>query len=128
MASERKLRLGEFFSGTGSNMASWRHPNAVADGAINLEYYKTLTKKAEDAKLDFVFFGDGLYISEKSHPIFLNRFEPLTLLATLAAHTTHIGFHPLHHLQRSLHRGQAVFVHRPHQQWTGRLEYRDLPS
>ena len=91
MASERKLRLGAFFSGTGSNMASWRHPNAVPDGAINLEYYKTLTKKAEAAKLDFVFFGDGLYISEKSHPIFLNRFEPLTLLATLAAHTTHIG-------------------------------------
>ena len=91
MASDRKLRLGAFFSGTGSNMASWRHPNAVADGAINLEYYKDLTRRAEEAKLDFVFFGDGLYISEKSHPIFLNRFEPLTLLATLAAHTTHLG-------------------------------------
>ena len=91
MANQRKLRLGAFLAGTGSNMASWRHPQAVADGAINLEYYKTLTRKAEAAKLDFVFFGDGLYISEKSHPIFLNRFEPLTLLATLAAHTTHIG-------------------------------------
>ena len=78
-------------AGTGSNMASWRHPEAVADGAINLEYYKELTHKAEEAKLDFVFFGDGLYISEKSHPNFLNRFEPLTLLATLAAHTSHIG-------------------------------------
>ena len=78
-------------AGTGSNMASWRHPEAVADGAINLEYYKELTRKAEEAKLDFVFFGDGLYISEKSHPNFLNRFEPLTLLATLAAHTSHIG-------------------------------------
>ena len=91
MANQRKMRLGAFLAGTGSNMASWRHPQAVADGAINLEYYKTLTRKAEAAKLDFVFFGDGLYISEKSHPIFLNRFEPLTLLATLAAHTTHIG-------------------------------------
>ncbi len=85
------MRLGVFLAGTGSNMASWRHPDAVADGAINLEYYRGLTRKAEDAKLDFVFFGDGLYISEKSHPNFLNRFEPLTLLATLAAHTTHIG-------------------------------------
>ena len=91
MAKSRMLRLGAFFSGTGSNMASWRHPNAVPDGPINLEYYKTLTRKAEEAKFDFVFFGDGLYISEKSHPIFLNRFEPLTLLAVLAAHTTHIG-------------------------------------
>lgn len=91
MTNQRRLRLGSFLAGTGSNMASWRHPAAIADGAINLEYYKSLTRKAEEAKLDFVFFGDGLYISEKSHPIFLNRFEPLTLLATLAAHTTHIG-------------------------------------
>jgi FMN-dependent oxidoreductase (nitrilotriacetate monooxygenase family) len=72
-------------------MVSWRHPNAVADAAINLDYYRQLTRKAETAKLDFVFFGDGLYISEKSHPNFLNRFEPLTLLAALAMDTTKIG-------------------------------------
>ncbi|MCI0868066.1 MAG: LLM class flavin-dependent oxidoreductase, partial [Chloroflexi bacterium] len=82
---------GAFLAGTGGNMASWRHPNAVVDAAINLEYYVNLTRKAEFAKLDFVFFGDGLYISEKSHPNFLNRFEPLTLLAALAMETTHIG-------------------------------------
>ena len=91
MNNQRQLRLGVFLAGTGSNMASWRHPNAVADGAINLDYYRTLTRKAEEAKLDFVFFGDGLYISEKSHPNFLNRFEPLTLLAALAMETSHIG-------------------------------------
>ena len=91
MTNQRKMRLGAFFSGMGSNMASWRHPKAVADGAINLEYYRALTLKAETAKMDFVFFGDGLYISEKSHPIFLTRFEPLTLLAALAMETTHIG-------------------------------------
>ena len=91
MTEGRKMRLGAFFSGTGSNMASWRHPAAVPDGPINLGYYRELTRRAEAAKLDFVFFGDGLYISEKSHPIFLNRFEPLTLLAALAMDTTHIG-------------------------------------
>ena len=91
MNSQRKMHLGAFLAGTGSNMSSWRHPNAVPDAAINLDYYRGLTRKAEAAKLDFVFFGDGLYISEKSHPNFLNRFEPLTLLATLAAHTSHIG-------------------------------------
>lgn len=91
MVNQRKMRLGTFLAGTGSNMASWRHPNAVADGPVNLDYYRDLTRKAEAAKLDFVFFGDGLYISEKSHPIFLNRLEPLTLLAALAIETTHIG-------------------------------------
>ena len=91
MTNQRKMHLGAFLAGTGGNMASWRHPNAVVDAAINLEYYVNLTRKAEFAKLDFVFFGDGLYISEKSHPNFLNRFEPLTLLAALAMETTHIG-------------------------------------
>jgi len=91
MTNQRMMRLGAFLAGTGSNMASWRHPDAVPDAAINLDYYKQLTRRAEEAKLDFVFFGDGLYISEKSHPNFLNRFEPLTLLAALAMETKQIG-------------------------------------
>ena len=91
MAERRMMRIGTFLAGTGSNMASWRHPTAVPDAAINLDYYRKLTRRAEEAKLDFAFFGDGLYISEKSHPNFLNRFEPLTLLAALAMDTTHIG-------------------------------------
>ena len=91
MAERRMMRIGTFLAGTGSNMASWRHPTAIPDAAINLDYYRRLTRKAEDAKLDFAFFGDGLYISEKSHPNFLNRFEPLTLLAALAMDTIHIG-------------------------------------
>ena len=91
MTNQRMMRLGAFLAGTGSNMASWRHPAAVPDAAINLDYYKQLTRRAEEAKLDFVFFGDGLYISEKSHPNFLNRFEPLTLLAALAMDTKQIG-------------------------------------
>jgi FMN-dependent oxidoreductase (nitrilotriacetate monooxygenase family) len=91
MTQQRKLRLGTFLGGTGSNMASWRHPHAVADATINLEYFKDLTRRAEAAKFDFAFFGDGLYISEKSHPNFLNRFEPLTLLAALAMVTSRIG-------------------------------------
>ena len=91
MTNQRMMRLGAFLAGTGSNMASWRHPDAVPDAAINLDYYKQLTRRAEEAKLDFVFFGDGLYISEKSHPNFLNRFEPLTLLAAPAMDTKQIG-------------------------------------
>ena len=91
MTDQRKMRIGVFFSGSGGNMASWRHPSSVPDGAVNIGYYKGMTRTAEDAKLDFAFFGDGLYISEKSHPNFLVRFEPLTLLAALSMVTTHIG-------------------------------------
>ena len=91
MTDQRKMKIGVFFSGSGGNMASWRHPSSVPDGAVNLNYYRGMTRTAEDAKLDFAFFGDGLYISEKSHPNFLVRFEPLTLLAALSMDTTHIG-------------------------------------
>lgn len=89
--SERTLRIGAFLSGTGSNMGSWRHPESVLDGAVNFDHYLAMTRRAEAAKFDFVFFGDGVYISEKSHPNFLTRFEPLTLLAALATATSHVG-------------------------------------
>ncbi len=85
------MRIGTFLSGTGGNMGSWRHPDSVVDGAINFAHYQEMSRQAEAAKLDFVFFGDGLYISEKSHPNFLTRFEPLTLLAALAPVTRNIG-------------------------------------
>jgi len=85
------MRIGTFLSGTGGNMGSWRHPDSVVDGAINFGHYQEMSRQAEAAKLDFVFFGDGLYISEKSHPNFLTRFEPLTLLAALAPVTRNIG-------------------------------------
>ena len=85
------MRIGAFLSGTGSNMGSWRHPESVLDGAVNLDHYAAMVGRAESAKLDFVFFGDGLYISAKSHPNFLTRFEPLTLLAALAPMTRPVG-------------------------------------
>ena len=72
-------------------MGSWRHPESIPDGAVNFAHYLKMTRQAEAAKFDFVFFGDGLYISEKSHPNFLTRFEPLTLLASLAPATSRIG-------------------------------------
>ncbi|SIS03866.1 FMN-dependent oxidoreductase, nitrilotriacetate monooxygenase family [Peribacillus simplex] len=86
-----KIHIGAFLSGTGWNVASWKHSEAITDASVNLPYLKSLTKKAEEGKMDFVFFGDGLYISEKSHPNFLVRFEPLTLIAALAMETENIG-------------------------------------
>ncbi|BBP87134.1 hypothetical protein BsIDN1_07520 [Bacillus safensis] len=36
---KRKLKLGVFIAGTGHHVASWRHPNAVPDAAMNLDYF-----------------------------------------------------------------------------------------
>ncbi|MDQ0246674.1 FMN-dependent oxidoreductase (nitrilotriacetate monooxygenase family) [Bacillus fengqiuensis] len=91
MSHKRKLKLGAMLHGAGGHMAAWRHPNAPADASVNFGFYKQLVKKAESGKLDLVFVADGLYITEKSHPNFLNRFEPITILAALAGSSTHIG-------------------------------------
>lgn len=87
----KKIHIGAFLSGTGWNVDSWKHPQATPDASVNFSYLRDLAKKAEEGKMDYVFFGDGLYISEKSHPNFLVRFEPLTILAALAMETKNIG-------------------------------------
>jgi len=69
----------------------WRHPEVQPDASINIDVYKLWVQKAEAGKFDLVFIADGLYITEKSIPHFLNRFEPLTLLSALAAVSKHVG-------------------------------------
>ncbi|WP_248923987.1 LLM class flavin-dependent oxidoreductase [Paenibacillus hamazuiensis] len=90
-AFKKTLKIGAMLHGAGSNMAAWRHPNAVADASVNFGFYKQLVQKAEEGKLDLAFVADGLYITEISHPNFLNRFEPITILSALAGVTKHIG-------------------------------------
>lgn len=88
---KRKLKLGVFIAGTGHHVASWRHPKAVPDAAMNLDYFKQLAKKAEEGKLDLLFLADSLSINHTSHPNVLTRFEPLTLLSSIAESTSTIG-------------------------------------
>lgn len=91
MTQPRQLRLGTMLHGASGNMSAWRHPAAQADASISIDYAKSVVKKAEEGKFDFLFVADGLYINEKSLPHFLNRFEPLTILSALASITEHIG-------------------------------------
>ncbi|EFM11281.1 Nitrilotriacetate monooxygenase component A/pristinamycin IIA synthase subunit A [Paenibacillus curdlanolyticus YK9] len=92
MGKRKQLRLGTIIHGVPGNMSAWRHPDAVADASVNIDFYKQQAWDAEAAKFDFVFIADGLYITEKSLPHFLNRFEPLTILSALGAVTSRIGF------------------------------------
>lgn len=91
MSNKRQLRLGAIIQGASGNMSAWRHPDAVADASINIQFCQQLAQKAEQGKFDFLFVADGLYINEKSIPHFLNRFEPITLLSALALVTHKIG-------------------------------------
>lgn len=91
MSNHKQIRLGTILHGANGNMSAWRHPNAIANASINFEFAKSVAIQAEQAKFDFVFVADGLFINEKSIPHFLNRFEPITLLSALSGVTKNIG-------------------------------------
>jgi len=86
-----RINFGIFIQGPGVNMNAWKHPSVPADASINFNYYVEKARRAEAVGIDFVFIADGLYIHEKSHPHFLNRFEPMSLLSALAVMTSSIG-------------------------------------
>ncbi|OAB47555.1 LLM class flavin-dependent oxidoreductase [Paenibacillus antarcticus] len=91
MAKQKKLKLGAIIHGVGGNPAAWRHPDVPSDASVNFNYYKEQALSAQAGKFDLVFIADGLYITEKSIPHFLNRFEPITILSALAGVTSNIG-------------------------------------
>ena len=93
----RQMHLGVFFNHTGHHIASWRHPAAQADAALNLGHYLDLAKAAEAAFLDFCFFADASGVRDAPFEI-LSRsaqytayFEPITLLTAMSTVTSKIG-------------------------------------
>ncbi|WP_295049003.1 LLM class flavin-dependent oxidoreductase, partial [uncultured Paracoccus sp.] len=89
----RKIRLGAFLPGGGQHIASWRHPDQPADGAVNFEFHVQLAKEAERGLFDAYFLADGLATGGTSEggPARIAGFEPVTLFAALATQTTHLG-------------------------------------
>jgi FMN-dependent oxidoreductase (nitrilotriacetate monooxygenase family) len=89
--SKTRLTFGLMLQGGGSHMNAWRHPSNPPDASVNLDFFIRNARKAEENGIAFAFVADGLYINEKSIPHFLNRFEPLTILAALATVTRRLG-------------------------------------
>ena len=96
-AAARQMKLGLFIRPCGHHIASWRHPGAQADAAVNLSHYLQLAKSAEAAFLDFCFFADASGVRDAPFEI-LSRsaqytayFEPVTLLTAMSTVTSKIG-------------------------------------
>src|SRR5262252_6628329 len=89
-AAKRQMHFGVFVLGTGNHSAGWRIEGATQSSS-NLSVMKTIAATAERGKFDLFFISDGLAMDPGDHPSFLNRFEPLTLLAALAMVTRHLG-------------------------------------
>ncbi|MDQ0475302.1 LLM class flavin-dependent oxidoreductase [Labrys wisconsinensis] len=96
MARPRQLKLGAFLMAPGHHVAAWRHPGAQADLGADFRGYAAIARQAEAAKLDLLFVDDVLAVKD-TRPATGKRsarsafFEPLTLMAGLAAVTERIG-------------------------------------
>lgn len=95
-SSPRQFSLGAFLMQTGHHIAGWRHPDAQADAGSNFRHYVDLARKAEAAKFDAIFLADAVgvrstHLPSLSRTARADHFEPLTLLAALAAVTERIG-------------------------------------
>ncbi|MDR3396994.1 MAG: LLM class flavin-dependent oxidoreductase [Pandoraea sp.] len=98
MTTDRKMKLGLSMRYLGYHVAAWRHPEVPAGGALDYRYFLANAQKAEAAKFDMIFFADGLGIRAQDNPrgalardMRNAELEPLTLLAAIAANTSHIG-------------------------------------
>jgi FMN-dependent oxidoreductase (nitrilotriacetate monooxygenase family) len=94
--SKAQMKLGAFLMAGGHHIAAWRHPDAVAEAGVDVGHFIALTRMAEAAKFDMVFFEDAAAIRERnintaSQAARSTMFEPLSLLAALAVNTSHIG-------------------------------------
>ncbi|WP_198912687.1 LLM class flavin-dependent oxidoreductase [Acetobacter musti] len=89
-SSARMMHLGLFLLGTGSHVAGWRYPGAI-DRFTDIEAVRKTCQLAEAGKFDFIFMGDNLHADVTTHPSYAARFEPMTMLANVAAVTSHIG-------------------------------------
>ncbi|KCB29011.1 LLM class flavin-dependent oxidoreductase [Bordetella hinzii] len=88
---KRQLILGAEFHQSGDHEGGWRMPAAQPWRGTDLAYYQALSREAERGKMDFVFFADFLAYTPRIRQSVRWELEPLTLLAGIAAATSHIG-------------------------------------
>ena len=91
------MHLGALFHPTGNHVASWLHPGAQVDAGTNFAHYVQLAQTAERGKFDLLFLADAAATRDgdlqalRRWPQYMVFFDPLTLLAGLAAVTRAIG-------------------------------------
>jgi FMN-dependent oxidoreductase (nitrilotriacetate monooxygenase family) len=93
---KRQIKLAAFCGGS-YHQAGWRHPDADTAFASDISRWVELARKLEAAKFDMLFVADTASPSNALNPdVFRylaggDNLEPMTLLAAISAHTTHIG-------------------------------------
>jgi len=97
MNPDGKMRLAALVHATGAHPASWLHPDTTPRAANDINSYAHAARVAEAGKFDVFFIADTPAArTDNLHawsrfPMFMNCFEPVTLLSMLAGSTSHIG-------------------------------------
>jgi FMN-dependent oxidoreductase (nitrilotriacetate monooxygenase family) len=96
-----QLHFGAFLYTPGIHSAGWRHPKAVPQTDMHFPYYVEMARTAERGKLDTIFLQDTAAIGgsgglDGGSPFRPSQgrqvhLEPVSLIAGLAAVTSHIG-------------------------------------
>jgi FMN-dependent oxidoreductase (nitrilotriacetate monooxygenase family) len=92
--SERQLHLGVNVLSDGMHPAAWQHPDADPHWFTDPAYWIDVARTAERGTLDALFLADSPSLFQKPDEPLLEPplgLDPIVLLSTLAAVTTHLG-------------------------------------
>ncbi|GGH43001.1 LLM class flavin-dependent oxidoreductase [Microbacterium album] len=88
--SERRLILNVNVIGVGQRPAAWRQPELHPRAIIDPAYWENVARIAERGMIDAIFIADTPVLSDPRRRPW-QYLEPSTLLARVAAATTHLG-------------------------------------
>ncbi|CUB17486.1 Nitrilotriacetate monooxygenase component A [Bacillus safensis] len=93
MNKKRQLCIGLSLSATWLKGKGWQHPSSMVEHLFSTNFYVELAKRAEMAKLDFLFKPDALtlHIESLDHSPGFGGLDPTVLLASIAHETDRIG-------------------------------------
>src|SRR5215204_3855096 len=97
MANARTMHIGLLVHPYGNHPSAWLDPSTPLGAETDLDHYARVARRAQDAKLDFIFLADvpatrdGNMAALSRWPLYMAQFEPITLLSALSALTSRIG-------------------------------------
>jgi FMN-dependent oxidoreductase (nitrilotriacetate monooxygenase family) len=89
----KKLHVGISLAPTWLSADAWRRGDSQVERVYDSDFYVDIARRAEAAKLDFVFRPDSMFLNIpmlETGPGFASL-DPTVLLAALARETSHIG-------------------------------------
>ncbi|MFF2529813.1 NtaA/DmoA family FMN-dependent monooxygenase [Brevibacillus sp. NPDC058079] len=93
MMESRQLCIGLSLNTTWMKGEGWRHPDSDVEKMDSIDYYIAVAKMAEEAKLDFLFRADYLYVHPQmiGDSVNFGSPDPTMMFATIARETERIG-------------------------------------